>query len=107
MVFGTVTKLTQSNQNITIGSKNVDWVRSLRFWTESVHYFVSGPNRCIKWNLGMVFGTVTRLTKTNQNITIGSKNVDWARSFRCWTESVHRFVFGPNQCIKCDPGVVF
>src|SRR6187551_3857315 len=37
MVFGTVTKLTKTNQNITIGSKNMDWVRS----------FVSGPNRCI------------------------------------------------------------
>src|SRR6187551_3296167 len=132
MVFGTVTKLIQSNQNVTIGSKNVDWVRSfisglnrcivsfsahigalkqpphgfrhsnetdpieqkhqywvqksgwgafVHFWTESVLYFISGPNRCIKWNPDMVFGTATKLTKTNQNFTIGSKNVDWVRSF--------------------------
>src|SRR6187455_2115241 len=37
MVFCTVTKLTETNQNITIGSKKVDWVRC----------FFSGPNRCI------------------------------------------------------------
>src|SRR6187455_2658773 len=39
MVFCTVTKLAETNLNITIGSKKVDWVRSFRF--------VSGSNRCI------------------------------------------------------------
>src|SRR6187551_2056771 len=37
IVFCTVTKLTEANLNITIGSKKLDWVRSLR----------SGPNRSI------------------------------------------------------------
>src|SRR6187551_2343144 len=37
MVFGIVTKLTQTNANITIGLKKVDWVRLFHFWT----------NRCI------------------------------------------------------------
>src|SRR6187455_43526 len=37
----------QTNKNITIGSKILDWVRSFHFWTEQVHRFVSGPNRCI------------------------------------------------------------
>src|SRR6187551_163754 len=37
MVFGTVTKLTEMNLNITIGSKK--WIGCVRF--------VSGPNRCI------------------------------------------------------------
>src|SRR6187455_1542088 len=106
-VFCTVTKLTKTNQNITIGSKKVDWVRSFRFWTETVHRLVNGPNRCIKCNPGMVFCTVTKLTKTNQNITIGSKKEDWVRSFRFWTETVHRLVNGPNRCIKCNPGTVF
>src|SRR6187551_3403993 len=76
MVFCTVTKLTKTNQNITIGSKKVDWVRSFRFWLESVVRFGSGLNRCIKCYTGMVFRTVTKLTKTNKNITIGSKKVD-------------------------------
>src|SRR6187551_3579241 len=88
MVFCTVTKLTNTNQNITIGSKKVDWVRSFRFWRESVVRFGSGPNRCIKCYPGMVFCTVTKVTKTNQNITIGSKKVDWVRSFHSWPESV-------------------
>src|SRR6187455_2660565 len=106
MVSRTVTKLTKTEQNITIGSKKVDCVRSFRFWTETVHRFVNGPNRCIKCNPGMVSRTVTKLTKTNQNISIGSKKVDWVRSFHFWTETVHRFVNGPNRCIKCNPGMV-
>src|SRR6187455_2203032 len=107
MVFRTVTKLTKTNQNITIGSKKVDWVLSFRFWRESVVRFGSGRNRCIKCYTGMVFRTVTKLTKTNQNITIGSKKVDWVRSFRFWRESVVRFGSGPNRCIKCYTGMVF
>src|SRR6187551_3604509 len=107
MVFCTATKLTKTNQNITIGSKKVDWVRSFRFWLESVVRFGSGPNRCLKCNIGMVFCTITKLTKTNQNITIGSKKVDWVRSFRFWPESEVRFGSGPNRCIKCNIGIVF
>src|SRR6187551_1959080 len=82
IVFCTITKLTNTNLNIIIGSKKVDWVRSFRFWTESVHCFVSGPNRAIKCIHSIVSCTVTKLTKTNLNITIGSKKVDWVRSFR-------------------------
>src|SRR6187455_2231959 len=103
MVFCTVTKLTKTNQNITIGSKKVDWVRSFRSSPESVVYFGSGPNRCIKCYPGMVFCTVTKLTKTDQNITIGSKKVDWVHSFRFWPESVVHFGSGPNRCIQCNP----
>src|SRR6187551_2438335 len=36
MVFGTVTKLTETNLNITIGSKKVEWVPSFRFWPSLV-----------------------------------------------------------------------
>src|SRR6187455_2799585 len=144
MVFSTVTKLTQTNQNINIGSKKVDWARSFRFWMnrcivsfsarigalnatptrfwhsnetdpnepkqnywvhksgfgtfvlfldELVHRFISSPNRCIKCNTSMVFGTVTKLTQTNQNITIGSKKVDWVLSFCFWM----------NRCIVSFP----
>src|SRR6187551_974036 len=107
MVFCIVAKLTKTNQNITIGSKKVDWVRSFRFWCESVVRFVSGPNRCIKCYTGMVFCTVTKLTKTNQNITIGSKKVDWVRLLSFLRESVVRFVLGPNRCIKCYTSMVF
>src|SRR6187551_613710 len=32
MVFCTVTKLTETNLNITMVSKKVDWVRSFCFW---------------------------------------------------------------------------
>src|SRR6187551_108820 len=100
-------ELTKTNQNITIGSKNVGWVRSFSFWPETVRRFVNDLNRCIKCNPGMVFCTVTKLTKTNQNITIGSKNVDWVRSFRFWPGTMRRFVNGLNRCIKCNPGMVF
>src|SRR6187455_3253727 len=62
---------------------------SFRFWIEIVRRFVNDPNGCIKCNICMVFCTVTKLTKTNQNITIGSENVDWVRSFR----------FGPKLCV--------
>src|SRR6187551_3561155 len=86
MVSGTVTKLTRMNQNITIGSKNDDWVRSFRFWPESVHRFVYGPNQCIKCNHVMVFDTVTKLTKINKNITLGPK---------MWIGCV-RFISSPN-----------
>src|SRR6187551_954971 len=82
--------------------KNVDWVRSFRFWPESVVRFGSGPNRCLKCNIGMVFCTVTKLTKTNQNITIGCENVDWVRSFRFWPESEVCFGSGSNRCLKCN-----
>src|SRR6187455_2230964 len=105
--FSTVTKLTKTNQNITIGSQKVDWVRSFRFWPESVVRFGSGPNRCITCYPGMVFCTVAKLTKMNQNITIGSKKVDWVRSYRFWPKSVVPFGSGPNRCIKCYPGMVF
>src|SRR6187455_2948447 len=97
MVFCTLTKLTKTNQNSTIGSKKVDWV----------HSFCFRPNRCIKCYTGMVFCTVTKLTKTNQNITIGTKKVDWVHSFRFWRESVVGFVFGPNRCIQCNPAWSF
>src|SRR5687768_13461451 len=107
MVFCTVAKLTKTNHNNTIGSKKVDWLRSFRFWRESVVRFGSGPNRCIKCYTGMVFRTVTKLTKTDQNITIGSKKVDWVLSFHFWRESVVRFGSGPNRCIKCYTGMVF
>src|SRR6187551_1812035 len=107
MVFCTATKLTKTNQNITIGSKKVDWVRSFRFWPESEVCFGSGSNRCLKCNIGMVFCTITKLTKTNQNITIGSKKVDWVRSFRFWPESEVRFGSGPNRCLKCNIGMFF
>src|SRR6187455_1520059 len=46
MGSGIVTKPTKTNQNINIVSKKVDWVRSFQFWPETVHRFVSGPNRC-------------------------------------------------------------
>src|SRR6187551_2142839 len=95
MVFRTVTKLSKTNQNITIGSKHVDWVCSFRFWPETVHRFVNGPNECIKCNQSMVFCTITKLNKTTQNNTIGSKKVDWVRSFRFWAETVHPFVNVP------------
>jgi DNA-binding transcriptional regulator of glucitol operon len=107
MVFCTVTKLTETDQNITVGSKKLDWVRSFRFWAKTVHRFVNTPNRCIKCNPGMVFCTITKLTETNQNISIGSKKLDWVHSFRFWAETVHRFINTPNRCIKCHLGMVF
>src|SRR6187455_943227 len=64
-----------------------------RFWPESVH-------QMLYWH---GFYTVTKVTKTNQNITIWSKKLDWVRSFRIWPESVVRFGSGPNRCIQCNP----
>src|SRR6187551_2791872 len=70
---------------------------SFRFQPESVH----------SMQPGMVFCTVTKLTKTNQNITIGSKKVDWVRSFCFRRKSVVRFGSGPNRCIQCNPAWFF
>src|SRR6187551_2602921 len=58
------------------------------------------PESVLKCNLVIVFCTVTKLTKTNQNITIGSQKVDWVRSFRFWPESVVSFGSVPNRCIN-------
>src|SRR6187455_834248 len=55
MVFCTVMKLTKRNQNITIGSKKVDWVRSFPFLPESVVHFGSGLTRCIQCNRAWFF----------------------------------------------------
>src|SRR6187551_2955779 len=63
------------------------------FWHQSEVRFGSGPNRCLKCNIGMVFCTATKLTKTNQNITIGSKK---------WIGCV-RFVSGPNRLFVSVP----
>src|SRR6187551_994576 len=89
MVFGTVMKLTQSKQNITIG------VQKSGFGA-----FVSFLDRIGASFPGMVFGTVMKMTQTNQNITIGSKKLDWVRSFCLWSESMHHLVSGMNGCIK-------
>src|SRR6187551_1345359 len=146
MVFCTVTKLTKTNQNITLGPKK--WIGCVRFisgtnrkfvsvparigafnatrhgflhsnktdqnepkhhyWVQKSGAVVSFPARIGSWSRfrpewvhsmqpGMVFCTVTKLTKTNQNITIGSKKVDWVRSFRFRPEWVH----------SMQPGMVF
>src|SRR6187551_819627 len=31
---------------------------------------------------------------------------DWVDSFHFWPESEHRFIFDPNRCIECNPGMV-
>src|SRR6187551_578261 len=69
---------------------------SFQFRSESVH----------SMQPGMVFCTITKLTKTNQNIT-KSKKVDWVCSFRFWHESIVRFGSGPNRCIQCNPAWFF
>jgi hypothetical protein len=102
MVFGTVTKLIQSNQNITIGSKNVNWVRSFRFWTESVHYFVSGP-------IGALKQPRHGFRHSNENDPNEPKYHYWVQKrglaafVHFWTELVHHFVSGTNRCIKATP----
>src|SRR6187551_2301172 len=106
MVSVTITKPTKMNQNITIGSKKHYWLHSFHFWPESVHNFVFGPNRCIECDPSMVSSTVTKRTKTNQNITIVSKKHDWVDSFHFWPKSQHRFVSDPNRCIGCNPIIV-
>src|SRR6187551_3746952 len=95
-----------SNETDPNKSKHHYWVEKsglgafVSFLEESVHPCISGPDRCIKCNTGMVFGTVTKLTQTNQNITIGSKKVDWVHSFCFWPESVVRFGSGLNRSIN-------
>src|SRR6187551_90221 len=79
-----------SNETDPNEPKHHYWVQKIEFCAfvlfeaDSVHRFISDPNRCIKCNPGMVFGVVTKLTQTNQNITVGSKKVDRLRSFRFW-----------------------
>src|SRR6187455_2556012 len=98
-----------SNETDPNEPKQNYWVHKSGFGTfvlfldESVHRFISGPDRCIKCNTGMVFGTVSKLTQTNQNITIGSKKVDWVRSLRFWRESVVRFVSARIGALNAIP----
>src|SRR6187551_1138624 len=102
MVFGTVMKLIQSNQNVTIGSKNVDWVRS----------FVSGLNRCIVSFLARI-GALKQsrhgFRHSNETDPIEPKHHYWVQErglgafVRFWTESVHHFLSGPYRCIKATP----
>src|SRR6187455_505942 len=88
-----------SNETDPNEPKHHYWVQKselgafVSFLADPVHPFVSDPNRCIKCNPGMVFGAVTKLTQTNQNITIMSRKVDWVRSFPFWT----------NRCIVSFP----
>src|SRR6187551_571818 len=88
-----------SNETDPNEPKHQYWVQKaglgafVLFLDESVHRFISGPDRCIKCNTGMIFVTVTKLTQMNQNITIGSKKVDWVRSFCFWM----------NRCIVSFP----
>src|SRR6187455_1884033 len=105
--------LLHSNKTDKNKPKHHYWVQKsglgafVSFWPETAHRFINGMNRCIKYNPGKGFCTVTEQTKTNQNITIGIKKVDWVHSFHFWPETVHRFVNGPNRCIKCNPDMVF
>src|SRR6187455_1335702 len=69
--------------------------------------FCFRPNRCIKCYTDVVFCTVAKLTKTNQNITIGSKKVDWVSSFRFWRKSVVRFVSGRIGALNAIPAWSF
>src|SRR6187551_3128863 len=96
MVFGTVTKMTQTNQTITIGSKSVDWLRS----------FISGPNRCIvsfPAHIGALKQPRHCFRHSNETDPIEPKHHYWVQKrglgafVHFWTESVHRFVSGPNS----------
>src|SRR6187455_2852269 len=84
-----------SNETDQNGAKHHYWVQNgglgalFHFWTETVHRFVNGPNRCIKCNPGMVSRTATKLTKTNKTSLLGPKR---------WIGCV-RFVSGPKLCI--------
>src|SRR6187551_3836558 len=99
MVFGTVTKMTQMNQNITIGSKNVDWV----------HSFVSVPNWCIlsfPTHIGALEQPRHGFRHSNETDPIEPKRHYWVQKcglgafVRFWTESVHRLIFSRIGALK-------
>src|SRR6187551_1891617 len=97
-VFCTVTKLSETNLNITIRSKKVDWVRSFRFWAESEH--LSVPARISALN-----ATEHGFLHSNETDRNVPKHHYWVQksglgafvsflsrigaSFRFWLESVH------------------
>src|SRR6187455_1087196 len=81
MVICTVTKLTKTKQNITIGSKKSGLGAFVSFLARIGSSFRFQPDSVHSMQPGMVFGTVTKLTKTNQNITIGSKKWIWCVRF--------------------------
>src|SRR6187455_2609731 len=102
MVFGTVMKLTKMNQNINIGSKKVDWVRSFRFWPESVHRFLSA-------RLGALNATRHGFRHNYETDPNEPKHHYWVHKSGLGAfvlfldESVHRLIFGLNRCSKCNP----
>src|SRR6187455_2339261 len=85
----------QSNKSDRNESKHYYWVQKsglgafVSFLGRNYHRFVNGPNRCIKCNTGMVFCKVTKLSETNQNITIGPKK---------WIGCIS-FISRPKLCI--------
>src|SRR6187551_1815073 len=106
MVFGTVMKLTKMNQNINIGSKKVDWVRSFCFWPESVDRFFSA-------RLGAVNATRHGFRHSNETDQNEPKLQYWFQksglvAFISFLARIGAsFLFCPTRCIKCNPGMVF
>src|SRR6187551_433021 len=96
MVFCTVTKLIETNLNITIGSKKVDWVHSFRFCAESERRFGSGQIQSLN-------ATEHGFLHSNQTDRNEPKHHYWVQKSRLgaffpfWPKSEHRFGSGRNR----------
>src|SRR6187551_2091107 len=107
MVFCTLTKLTKTNQNITIGSKKSGLGAFVSFLAQISSSFRFRPESVHSMQPGMVFCTLTKLAKTNQNITIGYKKSGLGAFVSFLARIGSSFRFRPESVHSMQPGMVF
>ena len=113
MQLGNDPKCTQTlcnNQNMSLRSIGVDWVRSL----QKIRTWLHGTNFCIKIapvhtvlnRVSFSYETIPNAPKhytTHQNMSLGSNGVDWVRSLR----KIRTWLHGTNFCINCTSSPCF
>src|SRR6187455_2292383 len=98
-VFDTITKLTQMNPNITIGSKKVDWLRSFCFWTSRCIVSFSAQIGAVNApRHGFRYSNIADQNEPKHQYWIQKSGLGAFVLFL--DELVHRFIFGPNRCNK-------
>ena len=94
---------TRTHRNMSLGSKGVDQVRSLR----NITMWLRGTNFWINWTSSVCFKTsfmqlrndpnAPKYYETHQNNSLGSNGVDWVCSLR----KIRTWLRGTNFCINC------
>ena len=94
----------EMHQNMTLGSNDVDWVRSLR----KIPMWIHGTSFCINCTSSPRFApsliisyetipNAPKHCKTHQNMGLGSNGLDWVRS----SQKILTRLLGTKFCINC------